>query len=150
MNQDTALQQEASVREARLKRRQLLRVFDTPDGREALSFLEARFQTDLPVFQGSPGNYDPLDAMRRDAYREIFLYIRRQLQLAIKEPTEEEKMIDSTDNSMAAPFRGAEGFGAVSPETEALSETAVLTESFPPLLGRTEVLLRIGTPALMS
>ncbi len=37
MNQDTTLQQEASVREARLKRRQLLRVFDTPDGREALS-----------------------------------------------------------------------------------------------------------------
>lgn len=66
MNQDTTLQQEASVR-------------------------EARFQTDLPVFQGSPGNYDPLDAMRRDAYREIFLYIRRQLQLAIKETTEEEK-----------------------------------------------------------
>ena len=91
MNQDTTLQQEASVQEARFKRRQLLRVFDTPDGREALTFLEARFQTDLPVFQGSPGNYDPLDAMRRDAYREIFLYIRRQLQLAIKEPTEEEK-----------------------------------------------------------
>ena len=88
MNQDTTLQQEASVREARFKRRQLLRVFDTPDGRETLSFLEARFQTDLPVFQGSPGNYD---AMRRDAYREIFLYIRRQLQLAIKETTEEEK-----------------------------------------------------------
>ena len=80
MNQDTTLQQEASVREARFKRRQLLRVFDTPDGREALTFLEARFQT-----------YDPLDAMRRDAYREIFLYIRRQLQLAIKETTEEEK-----------------------------------------------------------
>lgn len=56
MNQDTTLQQEASVREARLKRRQLLRVFDTPDGREALTFLETRFQTDLPVFQGSPGN----------------------------------------------------------------------------------------------
>ena len=54
MNQDTTLQQEASVREARLKRRQLLRVFDTPDGREALTFLETRFQTDLPVFQGSP------------------------------------------------------------------------------------------------
>lgn len=55
MNQDTALQQEASVREARLKRRQLLRVFDTPDGREALSFLEARFQTDLPVFKAVRG-----------------------------------------------------------------------------------------------
>ena len=110
MNQDTTLQQEASVREARLRRRQLFRVFDTPDGREVLTFLqelnaaghtivlithdnflEARFQTDLPVFQGSPGSYDPLDAMRRDAYREVFLYIRRQVQLAIKESTAEEK-----------------------------------------------------------
>ena len=91
MNQDTTLQQEASVREARFKRRQLLRVFDTPDGREALTFLETRIKTDLPVFQGSPGNYDTLPAMRRSAYREIFLYIRRQLQLAIKETTEEEK-----------------------------------------------------------
>ena len=91
MNQDTILQQEASLKEARLKRRQLLRVFDTPDGRDVLSFLEARFQTDLPVFQGSPGNYDPLDAMRHDAYREVFLYIRRQLQLALKESTTENK-----------------------------------------------------------
>ena len=79
MNQDTTLQQEASVREARLRRRQLFRVFDTPDGREVLTF------------QGSPGSYDPLDAMRRDAYREVFLYIRRQVQLAIKESTAEEK-----------------------------------------------------------
>ena len=85
------MQQETSLKEARLKRRQLLRVFDTPDGRDILSFLEARFQTDLPVFQGSPGNYDPLDAMRRDAYREVFLYIRRQLQLALKESTTENK-----------------------------------------------------------
>ena len=91
MNQDTILQQETSLKEARLKRRQLLRVFDTPDGRDILSFLEARFQTDLPVFQGSPGNYDPLDAKRRDAYREVFLYIRRQLQLALKESTTENK-----------------------------------------------------------
>ena len=91
MNQDTILQQETSLKEARLKRRQLLRVFDTPDGRDVLSLLEARFQTDLPVFQGSPGNYDPLDAMRRDAYREVFLYIRRQLQLALKESTTENK-----------------------------------------------------------
>lgn len=89
MNQDTTLQQEAALREALLKRRQLLRVFDTPDGRDALTFLEARFQTDLPVFQGSPGTYDPLDAMRRDAHREVFLYIRHQLQLALKETTTE-------------------------------------------------------------
>lgn len=91
MNRDTPLQQEAALREARLRRRRLLRVFDTPDGRDVLSFLEARFQTDLPVFQGSPGNYDPLDAMRRDAYREVFLYIRRQLELALKETTTENK-----------------------------------------------------------
>lgn len=91
MNRDTPLQQEAALREARLRRRRLLRVFDTPDGHDVLSFLEARFQTDLPVFQGSPGNYDPLDAMRRDAYREVFLYIRRQLELALKETTTENK-----------------------------------------------------------
>ena len=29
--------------------------------------------------------------MRRDAYREVFLYIRRQLQLALKESTTENK-----------------------------------------------------------
>ena len=91
MNQDTILQQETSLKEARLKRRQLLRVFDTPDGRDILSFLEARFQTDLPVFQGSPGNYDPLEAMRRDAYREVVPYIRRQLPLAPKESNTETK-----------------------------------------------------------
>ena len=44
-------------------------------------------------------------------------------------------MIDSIDNSMAAPFRDAEGSGVVSPETDALSETEVQTEPFPPLLG---------------
>lgn len=59
MNQDTTLQQEASVREARLRRRQLFRVFDTPDGREVLTFLEARFQTDLPVFKAARGVMTP-------------------------------------------------------------------------------------------
>ena len=38
-------------------------------------------------------------------------------------------------NSMAAPIRDAEGSGAVSPETDAMSETAVQTEPFPTLLG---------------
>lgn len=55
MNQDTILQQETSLKEARLKRRQLLRVFDTPDGRDILSFLEARFQTDCPFFKAVRG-----------------------------------------------------------------------------------------------
>ena len=40
------------------------------------------------VFQGKAGCYDPLDAMRRDAHREIFLVIRRQLALARQEATQ--------------------------------------------------------------
>ena len=48
-------------------------------------FLEDRFETRLPVFQGRAGQYDPLDAMRRDAYREVFLYIHHQLELARQE-----------------------------------------------------------------
>ena len=59
-------------------------------------------------------------------------------------------MIDSIDNSMAAPFRDAEGSGFVSPETDALSETEVQTEPFLPFWVRTVVLLRTGTPGLMS
>ena len=49
--------------------------------------LEARFETELPVFQGRRGEYDPLDAMRRDAHREVFLVIRRRLALAERETT---------------------------------------------------------------
>ena len=55
------------------------------DGQQVLAELEARFETDLPVFQGKAGSYDPLDAMRRDAHREVFLVIHRQLALARKE-----------------------------------------------------------------
>lgn len=43
---------------------------------EVLSLIEERFETNLPCFQGSKGNYDPLDAMRRDAYREVVLWLR--------------------------------------------------------------------------
>lgn len=50
-----------------------------------LADLEQRFETDLPVFQGKAGSYDALDAMRRDAHREVFLVIRHQLDLARKE-----------------------------------------------------------------
>ena len=38
---------------------------------EVLAELKKHFQTDLPCFQGAAGSYDPLDAMRRDAYREV-------------------------------------------------------------------------------
>jgi len=45
---------------------------------EFLGFLEERFETNLPVFQGKAGEYDPLDAMRRDAYREVVLFLREE------------------------------------------------------------------------
>lgn len=75
------------LEQARLERRRLLAVFSHPEAAQVLADLEQRFETDLPVFQGKAGCYDPLDAMRRDAHREIFLVIRRQLALARQEAT---------------------------------------------------------------
>lgn len=80
------------IEKARTERRRLLAVFGAPEGRQVLEDLERRFETDLPVFQGKPGSYDALDAMRRDAHREVFLVIRRQLELA----REEEKNTEHT------------------------------------------------------
>lgn len=73
------------VERARSERRRLLAVLGGKEGQQVLSDLERRFETDLPVFQGKSGNYDALDAMRRDAHREVFLVIRRQLELARQE-----------------------------------------------------------------
>ena len=70
---------------ARRDREHLLAVLGTPEGELVLTTLEHRFETDLPVFQGKAGSYDPLDAMRRDAHREVFLLIRHQLCLARQE-----------------------------------------------------------------
>lgn len=81
---------ESPLDAARARRRRLLNVLGSPAGQQVLLDLEARFETDLPVFQGHAGNYDPLDAMRRDAHREIFLVIRRQLELAQREATQPE------------------------------------------------------------
>ncbi len=75
------------VEKARAERQRLLAVFGSDEGQQALADLERRFETDLPVFQGKPGSYDALDAMRRDAHREVFLVIRRQLELARQEAT---------------------------------------------------------------
>lgn len=75
------------VQEAKIKRRRLLAVLGTAEGEALLTELEKRFETDLPAFQGKPGGFDPLDAMRRDAHREVFLVIRRQLALARQEAT---------------------------------------------------------------
>lgn len=76
------------LEQAREERRRLLALFSTPEGGQVLADLERRFETHLPVFQGKAGVYDPLDAMRRDAHREIFLVIRHQLELARQEATQ--------------------------------------------------------------
>lgn len=75
----------AATDKARQDRARLLAVLGSPDGEVVLATLEHRFETDLPVFQGKAGSYDPLDAMRRDAHREVFLVIRHQLRLARQE-----------------------------------------------------------------
>ena len=78
-------QRNPMMEQARDERRRLLALFTTPLGEQVLAELERRFETHLPVFQGKAGSYDPLDAMRRDAHREIFLIIRHQLELARQE-----------------------------------------------------------------
>lgn len=78
------------VEKARASRRRMLSVLGSADGEHLLAELEQRFETHLPVFQGKPGSYDPLDAMRRDAHREVFLVIRRQLALARQEAKQTE------------------------------------------------------------
>ncbi len=76
------------AQQARRDRRLLLEVLGSDSGEAVLQRLEERFEVDLPVFQGKAGQYDALDAMRRDAQREVFLVIRRQLDLARQEATE--------------------------------------------------------------
>lgn len=78
---------EDSVRLAQARRRRLLRTFAPSYAQTTLQDLQTHFQTHLPAFQGTAGHYDPLDAMRRDAYREVFLYISHQLSLAQQENT---------------------------------------------------------------
>ncbi len=85
--------QRALVAQAQQERRELASLFDSPLGEAILTRLEQRFETHLPVFQGKIGQYDALDAMRRDAHREVFLYIRAQLDLAHQEANNNKEMI---------------------------------------------------------
>ncbi len=87
---DARAPQRRLIEKARTARSRLLAVLGTEEGEAVLRQLEERFETDLPVFQGQRGGYDPLDAMRRDAHREVFLVIRRQLELARREAKETE------------------------------------------------------------
>lgn len=81
-------------REAKKRRRKLLRSWGTDEGILCLEHFEKHFETHLPAFQGEKGQFDPLDAMRRDAYREVFLHIRHQLELAHQEQSAEGEPMD--------------------------------------------------------
>ena len=59
------------------RRRAALKEACTP---EVLDILEKEFQTNLPCFQGKAGSYDPLDAMRRDAQREMLLWVKYEIE----------------------------------------------------------------------
>lgn len=66
------------------RRRAHLAAHITP---ETIAYLEAEFQTNLPCYQGTQGNYDPLDAMKRDAQREIILWLKNELTQYKKQQT---------------------------------------------------------------
>jgi hypothetical protein len=71
------------------KRRQLL--FGQRLDERGLEVLERKFECHLPCFLrvGADGGFDPLDAMRRDAYREVCNWLRDQLKTYRKETNNE-------------------------------------------------------------
>lgn len=69
------------------KRREYLAAHVTD---EFIGYLKEHFETDLPCFQGKAGSFDPLDAMRRDAYREVVLWLEGEKRKH-KEQTTKEK-----------------------------------------------------------
>ena len=52
---------------------------------EVLAVIGRRFGVHRACFQGCAGRYDPLDAMRRDAYREVYHWLKKQVLLYRKE-----------------------------------------------------------------
>lgn len=71
------------------KRRRLL--FGQALDERGIEVLEKKFECHLPCFLrvGTDGGYDPLDAMRRDAYREVCNWLRDQLKTYRKETNNE-------------------------------------------------------------
>lgn len=55
-----------------------------------IQIFESRFLTNLPCFQSKDGRYDPLDAMRRDAYREVVLWLRWSIEQHKQEHNEDD------------------------------------------------------------
>lgn len=76
MNIELNQEQKDYLKEVNRRRGALKEAF-TP---EVLDILEKEFQTNLPCFQGKAGSYDPLDAMRRDAQREVFLWVMHEIE----------------------------------------------------------------------
>ncbi|MEG0334384.1 MAG: hypothetical protein RR607_07875 [Akkermansia sp.] len=74
MNEEQQFEQ--TYKEHVARRRAHLAAHITP---ETIAYLQAEFQTNLPCFQGTQGTYDPLDAMKRDAQREIILWLTNEI-----------------------------------------------------------------------
>lgn len=49
-----------------------------------IAILEQKFSTRKACFLRSPSGYDPLDAMRRDAYREVVSFLKAARAKAVK------------------------------------------------------------------
>lgn len=65
-------------------------LFGAPLDEMSLAIIEERFGCGLPCFQKQEGGgFDPMDAMRRDAYREVTLWLRYQLKQYRKETNNE-------------------------------------------------------------
>lgn len=72
------------------KKRRLL-LFGTQLDERGIEVLEKRFDCHLPCFMRvkPDGGFDPMDAMRRDAYREVCSWLREQLTIYRKETNNE-------------------------------------------------------------
>ena len=61
-------------------------LFGAPLDEMSLAIIEEHFGCGLPCFQKQEGGvFDPMDAMRRDAYREVVLWLRWHLNKYRKE-----------------------------------------------------------------
>lgn len=75
-------------RDAELRKRRAL-LFSMPLDERGIEELEKKFECHLPCFQMRDGSFDTLDAMRRDAYREVCIWLREQLTIYRKETNNE-------------------------------------------------------------
>lgn len=70
---------------AELRRREERRYLAERLDERCLAIIGRRFGVHQACFQGFRGEFDPLDAMRRDAYREVYMWLKKELRLYRKE-----------------------------------------------------------------